>query len=112
MSDIVRAWKDESYHQSLSVEQQSMLPTNPAGEIDLTDAELEAVYGARRHGYSGPTNYTDISPADNRQWNFSGGNFGFVEENSCNDPTNLVAGSGNTSGGIVGGLSALLGLSL
>jgi mersacidin/lichenicidin family type 2 lantibiotic len=46
MSNIVRAWKDETYRQSLSTEEQAMLPTNPAGEIELTDAQLAAVYGA------------------------------------------------------------------
>lgn len=41
--DIVRAWKDESYRQNLSEEQRNALPTNPAG--DLSDAELDLVYG-------------------------------------------------------------------
>jgi mersacidin/lichenicidin family type 2 lantibiotic len=46
MNTIVRAWKDETYRQSLSVEEQTMLPANPAGEIELTDAALEGVHGA------------------------------------------------------------------
>ena len=46
MNDTVHAGKDETYRQGLSVEGQAMLPANPAGEIDLTDEELEAVYGA------------------------------------------------------------------
>lgn len=41
--DIVQAWKDESYRASLSDEQLSTLPANPAGE--LTDAELGTVAG-------------------------------------------------------------------
>jgi mersacidin/lichenicidin family type 2 lantibiotic len=41
--DIARAWKDEEYRQSLSEEQLSTLPTNPAGE--LTDDELADVAG-------------------------------------------------------------------
>ena len=41
--DIVRAWKDENYRQALSEEQRNALPVNPAG--DLTDAELDLVYG-------------------------------------------------------------------
>jgi mersacidin/lichenicidin family type 2 lantibiotic len=45
MNSIVRAWKDEAYRQGLSVEEQAMLPANPAGEIELTDAELEAISG-------------------------------------------------------------------
>ena len=43
--DIVRAWKDESYRQSLSEAQLNTLPINPVGELDLTDAELAAIYG-------------------------------------------------------------------
>jgi len=43
--DIVRAWKDEAYRLSLSEEQLSSLPPNPAGEMELTDAELDSVYG-------------------------------------------------------------------
>ncbi|SRR6266849_7091469 len=46
MSNIVRAWKDEAYRQGLSVEEQALLPTNPAGEIELTEAELDAISGA------------------------------------------------------------------
>jgi len=46
MNNIVRAWKDEAYRQSLSTEEQATLPTNPAGEIELTDVELESVFGA------------------------------------------------------------------
>ncbi len=41
--DITRAWKDETYRQSLDEEQLSMLPANPAGE--LTDADLASVSG-------------------------------------------------------------------
>ena len=41
--DIVRAWKDESYRQSLSEEQLNTLPVNPVGI--LSDAQLEVVYG-------------------------------------------------------------------
>lgn len=44
--DIVRAWKDETYRSSLSTEEQAMLPENPAGALELSDAELEAVHGA------------------------------------------------------------------
>lgn len=43
--DIVRAWKDEAYRKSLSEEERLALPENPVGEIELTDTDLEAVYG-------------------------------------------------------------------
>ena len=45
--DIVRTWKDEAYRQSLSEEDRCTLPENPVGEIELTDADLEAVYGGQ-----------------------------------------------------------------
>ena len=48
--DVVRAWKDETYRQSLSEEQRRLLPANPAGEAELDDADLQTVYG----GWAGP----------------------------------------------------------
>ena len=50
MNNIVRAWKDAAYRQSLSAEEQAIVPANPAGEIELTDAELQAIYGASCSG--------------------------------------------------------------
>jgi mersacidin/lichenicidin family type 2 lantibiotic len=41
--DIVRAWKDEAYRQSLSEEELKALPPCPAGE--LSDLELAAIAG-------------------------------------------------------------------
>ncbi len=46
MSNAVRALKDEAYRQTLSTEEQAVLPVNPVGEIELTQAELEAIAGA------------------------------------------------------------------
>jgi mersacidin/lichenicidin family type 2 lantibiotic len=48
--DIARAWKDESYRNSLSSEEQALLPANPAGELELSESELEAVTGAGKKG--------------------------------------------------------------
>ncbi len=45
--DIVRAWKDEAYRQTLSEEELRSLPANPAGEVELNDSDLEAVYGGQ-----------------------------------------------------------------
>ena len=41
--DIIRAWKDKSYRDSLTAEQLANLPANPAGE--LNEAELAAISG-------------------------------------------------------------------
>jgi mersacidin/lichenicidin family type 2 lantibiotic len=41
--DIVRAWKDEEYRNSLSEEQRAQLPENPAGTDELSDETMESV---------------------------------------------------------------------
>ena len=43
--EITRAWKDEAYRQSLSLEERNMLPANPAGEVELAESDLASVYG-------------------------------------------------------------------
>jgi mersacidin/lichenicidin family type 2 lantibiotic len=43
--DVIRAWKDEAYRQSLSEAQRASLPANPAGVVELSDAEACAVEG-------------------------------------------------------------------
>ncbi len=43
--DIIRAWKDEEYRLSLTEEQRALLPDNPAGLLELSDADLESVTG-------------------------------------------------------------------
>ena len=45
--DIIRAWKDEEYRNSLSEAERAALPANPAGLIALTDEDLGAVAGGR-----------------------------------------------------------------
>jgi mersacidin/lichenicidin family type 2 lantibiotic len=44
-NDIIRAWKDRNYRESLSEEQRSQLPDNPAGIVDLPDEVLETISG-------------------------------------------------------------------
>jgi mersacidin/lichenicidin family type 2 lantibiotic len=43
--DIIRAWKDEEYCESLSAAERSRVPQNPAGIIELTDQDLGHVEG-------------------------------------------------------------------
>ena len=38
-------WKDEEYRMSLTDAQRAMLPDNPAGLIELSDADLSQVDG-------------------------------------------------------------------
>lgn len=42
---VVRAWKDPEYRLSLSVAELAMIPANPAGVVDLTDAAVDGVAG-------------------------------------------------------------------
>jgi len=43
--DIIRAWKDEAFRLSLSEADRASLPANPAGPVELTEAEAAAVEG-------------------------------------------------------------------
>ncbi len=43
--DVVRAWKDEEYFSSLSETERGSLPQNPAGLVELSDAELGSAEG-------------------------------------------------------------------
>jgi mersacidin/lichenicidin family type 2 lantibiotic len=45
--DIIRAWKDEEFRNSLSEEQLKQLPENPAGVLELSDEEMEALAGGK-----------------------------------------------------------------
>ena len=49
--NIIRAWKDEEFRLSLTEGQRALLPSNPAGLIELTDEALnELVAGAAEAG--------------------------------------------------------------
>lgn len=43
--DVVRYWKDPQFRASLTPEERSAYPDNPAGPIELADHELEGVQG-------------------------------------------------------------------
>ncbi len=43
--DVIRAWKDEAYRNSLTPDQLAALPENPAGFVELNDQALEASVG-------------------------------------------------------------------
>lgn len=49
--DLIRAWKDDSYRQSLNEEQLGLLPANPAGELELSETDLQSVYGIGDGGF-------------------------------------------------------------
>lgn len=43
--NIIRAWKDAEYRQSLSAAELATIPAHPAGLIELTDDDLERAAG-------------------------------------------------------------------
>ena len=43
--DIAKAWKDKSYFNNLSIEQQKTVPASPIGSISLSEDELRSVSG-------------------------------------------------------------------
>ena len=47
----IRAWKDEDFRLSLGDAERASLPQNPAGPIELSDAELGAVGGGIIHTF-------------------------------------------------------------
>lgn len=47
--DIIRAWKDDEYRNSLSEAERAELPENPAGLIELGDADMESVAGGMHY---------------------------------------------------------------
>lgn len=49
--DIVRAWKDEEYRNSLSAAERTLLAEHPAGLIELDDEQMRSVLGGGGGGY-------------------------------------------------------------
>ncbi len=42
---VIRAWKDEEYLQSLSAKERALIPASPAGIVDLQDSDLQSISG-------------------------------------------------------------------
>ncbi len=45
IEQIIRAWKDADYRESLSAEERAALPELPVGLVELDDADLGKVVG-------------------------------------------------------------------
>lgn len=45
LNHIIDAWRDEEYRESLDSETRSLLPESPAGEVELTEADLADIDG-------------------------------------------------------------------
>jgi mersacidin/lichenicidin family type 2 lantibiotic len=45
LNHIIESWRDEEYRESLNAETRSLLPESPAGEVELSEADLAEVDG-------------------------------------------------------------------
>jgi mersacidin/lichenicidin family type 2 lantibiotic len=45
--NMIRAWKDEIFRNSLSAKERASLPENPAGLVELTDVQMGVIAGGR-----------------------------------------------------------------
>jgi mersacidin/lichenicidin family type 2 lantibiotic len=45
VNEIIRAWKDKNFRDSLSDKQRAQLPANPAGLVEIEDEQLTQVAG-------------------------------------------------------------------
>lgn len=63
--DIIRAWKDEDYWNSLSQEGRSQLPENPAGIIELSDEEMTTIAGGAKFTNLGGSGFCKVSQSGN-----------------------------------------------
>ena len=43
--DIIQAWKNEDFRESLSEDQRAHLPVHPSGLVELDEEELAAING-------------------------------------------------------------------
>jgi len=57
--DIIRAWKDPNFRNSLNAAQRALIPDNPAGLIELSDDDLKHAAG----GASATAHTCSPSPA-------------------------------------------------
>ena len=53
--DVIRAWRDEEYRDSLTEQELSSLPENPAGMATVDDSALRSVNGAATVRFCGTT---------------------------------------------------------
>ena len=60
--DIVRAWKDEEYRNSLTEAQRAALPQNPAGVSEMNVSGIERAAGGANLGRSTQTRVCNVSP--------------------------------------------------
>lgn len=101
MNNVVRVWKDEVYRQGFSAEELALLPENPAGGFELTDADLEALCGAsgtqnNQQTWQGMCSQSEVckmSAFDNHNVKFACISTGYGDDCSNNGYSGVLAGA-------------------
>ncbi len=75
---VIRAWKDEEFRNTLTEEECNSIPPNPAGMINISDTELQLVTGGQEElafatewvlsfgccpGFTSTPNFCTLTPA-------------------------------------------------
>ncbi|HET8773267.1 MAG TPA: mersacidin/lichenicidin family type 2 lantibiotic [Thermoanaerobaculia bacterium] len=60
--DVIRAWRDGEFYESLSNEQRSALPESPASVIELSDDALASISGGCTYQYCPTSAYCSPCP--------------------------------------------------
>ena len=63
-NNIIRAWKDEDYFDSLSEEERVLVPENPAGIVEISDEDMESVAGGGSYYKCNNTNGCNVLSND------------------------------------------------
>jgi mersacidin/lichenicidin family type 2 lantibiotic len=61
--NIIRAWKDASFRDSLSETEREQLPDHPVGLIELSHSDLDAVVGGNGRFTRFPCSAVDACPS-------------------------------------------------
>jgi mersacidin/lichenicidin family type 2 lantibiotic len=88
MMNIIRAWKDKEYRMSLSDEELSLLPDNPAGPMELSDDLLDIIIG-------GDGGHNDHGSNDSNDDSNNGGSNGILACSGALCSVNVVGGKCN-----------------
>lgn len=77
--DVIRAWKDPIYRATLSEAELAALPSNPAGLIEVTDEDLDAVAGGQQANHYNTTDGQSFPGCPRPQYQWGAGIFGPTE---------------------------------
>jgi mersacidin/lichenicidin family type 2 lantibiotic len=58
---IIKSWRNEEYRESLDARTRELLPESPVGAVDLSEADLTAVFGGNEAPID-TTTLTSLTP--------------------------------------------------